>query len=177
MIQHFVLSFSISYWDLIKFPYFTDTTERGVRGWKEAQRRGEDWVTLWISLISRNKPANVGWVSLTHSIFRPFLKSKIRSCHFKWESTIWKSMRYHKASNTIPIQKLSSEPWIQFSYLYRFIQTQINIKMFTHCHIKVWVWSQAILVRSQLLTHASQSWTSRFKSLHVSMILILKPLG
>ncbi len=49
--QHFVLSFSISYWDLIKFPYFTDTTKRAVRGWKEAQRQGEDKVTLRISLI------------------------------------------------------------------------------------------------------------------------------
>jgi hypothetical protein len=27
--QHF-----ISYWDLIKFPYFVDTTERGDMGWK-----------------------------------------------------------------------------------------------------------------------------------------------
>jgi hypothetical protein len=30
-IQHFVLSFSISYRDLIKFPYFADTTKRGVK--------------------------------------------------------------------------------------------------------------------------------------------------
>ncbi len=37
--QRFVLSFSISYWDLIKFPNITDTTKRGVRGWKEAQRQ------------------------------------------------------------------------------------------------------------------------------------------
>jgi hypothetical protein len=43
--------FSISYWDLIKFPYFVVTTERGVRGWKEAQRQGEDRVTLRISLM------------------------------------------------------------------------------------------------------------------------------
>jgi hypothetical protein len=50
--QHLVLNFSISYWDLIKkSPYFTDTTERGVRGWKEAQREGEDKVTLRISLF------------------------------------------------------------------------------------------------------------------------------
>jgi len=48
---HFVLTFSISYWDLIKFPYFTDTSKRGGRGWKEAQRQGEDTVTLRISLF------------------------------------------------------------------------------------------------------------------------------
>jgi len=37
-----MLSFSISYPDLIKFPYFADTTERGVwgeGGGKEAQNR------------------------------------------------------------------------------------------------------------------------------------------
>ncbi len=36
-----MLSFSISYWDLIKFPYFADTIERGDRGWKHAQRQGD----------------------------------------------------------------------------------------------------------------------------------------
>jgi hypothetical protein len=30
-----MLSFSISYWDLIKFPYFVDTTERGDPGERE----------------------------------------------------------------------------------------------------------------------------------------------
>jgi hypothetical protein len=47
-------SFSISYWDLIKLPYFADTTKRGVRGRKEAQRQGENRVTLGlISLLSQ----------------------------------------------------------------------------------------------------------------------------
>jgi hypothetical protein len=41
-------SFSISYWDWIKFPYYADTTEKGDRGWKQAQRQGEDTVTLGI---------------------------------------------------------------------------------------------------------------------------------
>jgi hypothetical protein len=35
------LSFSISYWDLIKFPSFVDTIKRGVKGWKGAQKYGE----------------------------------------------------------------------------------------------------------------------------------------
>jgi hypothetical protein len=34
-------SFNISYWDMIKFSYFMDTTERGIGGWKHAQRQGE----------------------------------------------------------------------------------------------------------------------------------------
>jgi hypothetical protein len=41
----------VSYWDLIKFPYFRDATERRVRGWKEAQRPK---VNLWIFLTSLN---------------------------------------------------------------------------------------------------------------------------
>jgi hypothetical protein len=49
--HHFTLRWSISYWDLLKSLYFADTTERGDRGWKEAQRQGEDRVTLWITLI------------------------------------------------------------------------------------------------------------------------------
>jgi hypothetical protein len=36
-----MLSFSISYSDLIKFPYFADTAERGDRGVKD----GEDMKT------------------------------------------------------------------------------------------------------------------------------------
>ncbi len=34
------MSFSISCWHLINFPYFADNTERGDSGWKEAQRQG-----------------------------------------------------------------------------------------------------------------------------------------
>jgi hypothetical protein len=40
-----MLSFSILYWDFIKFPYFED------REWKEAQRQGEDRVTVGINLL------------------------------------------------------------------------------------------------------------------------------
>jgi len=32
-----MVSFNISYWDLIKFPYFVDTTERGVGGAREGE--------------------------------------------------------------------------------------------------------------------------------------------
>jgi hypothetical protein len=37
-----MLSISISYWDLLKCLYFVDTTERGKREWKEAQRQDEE---------------------------------------------------------------------------------------------------------------------------------------
>jgi hypothetical protein len=36
------MSLSIAYRDLINFHYFADTTERGDRGWKQAQRQGGD---------------------------------------------------------------------------------------------------------------------------------------
>jgi len=45
-------SFKISYWDSIKFPYFTNTTERRDRGWKQAQIEAEDRVSLRWTLMS-----------------------------------------------------------------------------------------------------------------------------
>ncbi len=47
----------ISYWDLIKFPYFTDTTKRSVRGWKEVQRQGEfaDFSNVSVSAGNENR--------------------------------------------------------------------------------------------------------------------------
>jgi hypothetical protein len=50
--QHFIVSCNISYWDLVKYLYFVDITERGDRGWKEAQRQGEDRVNLLITLMN-----------------------------------------------------------------------------------------------------------------------------
>jgi hypothetical protein len=59
--QHFILSWSISYWDLIKCLYFVDTTERVDRGWKEAQRQGEDRLAFRITLTSEE--FSLGWKS------------------------------------------------------------------------------------------------------------------
>jgi hypothetical protein len=36
-----MLSFRISYWNLTKFPYFVDTTERGDKGWKRQRRQSD----------------------------------------------------------------------------------------------------------------------------------------
>jgi hypothetical protein len=47
-----MLSFSISYWDLIKFPYFADTSERWDGG---GESRPKDKVTLQIALSSHLK--------------------------------------------------------------------------------------------------------------------------
>jgi hypothetical protein len=38
----------------MKFSSFVDTTERGDRGWKQAQREGEDRVTLLITRLDPN---------------------------------------------------------------------------------------------------------------------------
>jgi hypothetical protein len=35
-----MMSFNISYCDLIKLPYFVDPTERGERGWKAGPKTG-----------------------------------------------------------------------------------------------------------------------------------------
>jgi hypothetical protein len=53
-----MLSISISYGDVLKCLYFADTTERGDRGQKKAERQGEDRVTLRITLLYRREPAN-----------------------------------------------------------------------------------------------------------------------
>jgi hypothetical protein len=51
--QHFILSCSISYWDLIKTTLlYQYQLKQGILGWKEAQRQGDNRVTLWITLIS-----------------------------------------------------------------------------------------------------------------------------
>jgi hypothetical protein len=46
-----MLSFRISYWDLIKFPYFADTTERVDGGGKE----GDFMDNSYVWRLSQNK--------------------------------------------------------------------------------------------------------------------------
>jgi hypothetical protein len=59
-----MLSFSISYWDLINFHYFADTTERGDRGWKQREQGVTERVTLqitpfsWVYFQSSNSKSN-----------------------------------------------------------------------------------------------------------------------
>jgi hypothetical protein len=60
---HWMLSFSISYWDLIKFPYSaTDTTNIGV--WR-GERRLIERVTFWITLL--HEPQTIESPNSTHS--------------------------------------------------------------------------------------------------------------
>ncbi len=60
------MSFSISFWDLIKFPYFAGTTKRGDRRWKQAQGQGD---------------------VMTHTIDRKI--SQLKICHpFKKNKTL-----------------------------------------------------------------------------------------
>jgi hypothetical protein len=58
-------------WDLITCPYFADTTERGDKGWNEAQRQGEDRVILWITGTNFNSshagyPAKLNGSAIAH---------------------------------------------------------------------------------------------------------------
>jgi hypothetical protein len=74
-----MLSFSISYLDLINFHYFADTTERRVLGWKKAQRQGEDRVTLRI----RASPAvlSMQWPTLQKMFFTASKFSYVLFCN------------------------------------------------------------------------------------------------
>jgi hypothetical protein len=54
-----MLSFSISYSDIIKFHYFAYTTERGDKGWKQRVWGVKEGVTLEITLLS--PPSSLIW--------------------------------------------------------------------------------------------------------------------
>jgi hypothetical protein len=49
-----MLSFSISYSDLIKFSYFADTTERGDRGVRERGVESSIGPTYWLDFVKSN---------------------------------------------------------------------------------------------------------------------------
>jgi len=51
-----MLNFNISYWELVKCPYFVNTTKRNDRWWKEAQIQGENIITLWIIIMFPHFP-------------------------------------------------------------------------------------------------------------------------
>ncbi len=80
-----MLIFSISYPDFIKFPYFVDLTQRGDRGWKEAQRQGEDGITLRNSVTSVQYQGNVGldtryvhaYPCLSHTPLEPNTRTRL----------------------------------------------------------------------------------------------------
>jgi hypothetical protein len=65
-----MLSISNSYEDLLKCLYFVDTIEIGDRGWKEAQRHGEDEVTLWVILLFWNVYFDTLWQAFEGASFK-----------------------------------------------------------------------------------------------------------
>ncbi len=73
--EHFILSCSNSSWDLMKCLYFSDTTERGDRGWKGTQRQGEDRVTLRITLLY-SETLDLSNFTINECIYS-FLKSRL----------------------------------------------------------------------------------------------------
>jgi len=58
-----MLSFNISYWDLIKFLYFADTTEREDREWKQGPKTGwKEGDFMDLSIILRiDEPMRSGY--------------------------------------------------------------------------------------------------------------------
>ncbi len=87
-----MVSFSISYWDLIKFPYFADTTERGDRRWKQAQRQGD--VTTHTIVREKNFQASsiMKEKSYNSRICHPFPKQKTLIFTHKIEGPVWASL-------------------------------------------------------------------------------------
>jgi hypothetical protein len=62
--MHEMLSFSISYPDLIKLHHFTDLTQRGDRGWKEVQRHdnfkeNSNMSTSWGGRMTKSLPSSL----------------------------------------------------------------------------------------------------------------------
>jgi hypothetical protein len=97
-----MLSCSISSWDLIKCPYFADTTERGDRGWEEAKRPGEDRVYfldnsnifqgLWLFLEHFLKNIFFAWWNIWVSIILLFflkIRFKVNGKATVWHTPCW----------------------------------------------------------------------------------------
>jgi hypothetical protein len=80
-----MLSFSISYWDLIKFHYFEDTTERGDRVWKRGwlyrnfnvckMNDGMSWQGAWESTMKHDNVLNLSlsWCEILGELERKTL--------------------------------------------------------------------------------------------------------
>jgi len=87
-----MVSFSISYWDLIKFPYFADTTERGDRRWKQAQSQGD----VTTHTIVREKKFQAFSImkekSYNSRICHPFPKPKNPNLYTWEEGPVWASL-------------------------------------------------------------------------------------
>jgi hypothetical protein len=78
---HYMLSFTISYWDLIKLPYFADLTQREDRGWKEAPKTGwrqDDYNENSIFIIlSQYGDFNIEAGLLTHLAIKIFWAQRL----------------------------------------------------------------------------------------------------
>jgi hypothetical protein len=98
-----LLSFSISYWDLIKFPYFADTTE-----WQDRDEREGDFtdnLKIWtyIGITSIENPLDYKFVLVTTILHSPKKKTQIsvhtaqglmEVCHLLWtSSSAWNGSR------------------------------------------------------------------------------------
>jgi hypothetical protein len=103
-----VLSFSISYWDLIKFHYFTDTSKRGVRGVKGGPKTGwrqADFADFSIGHTSSGSnlcQKKFGWCGMLHKC--EFLKIKLNIPYFL-------GGKNHQISN-IKIEFFSQHVWL-----------------------------------------------------------------
>ncbi len=77
------LSFSISYQVWTKLPCFANLTQRGDRAWKEAQRQGEDKVTLMKTLLH----SVYLFFSICHSFARNLCHTSLHDCTLQKKTT------------------------------------------------------------------------------------------
>jgi hypothetical protein len=66
-----MLSFSISYWDLIKLPYFADTTERQDRGEREGDFMNNFKIWTYIGITSIENPLDYKFGLVTAILHSP----------------------------------------------------------------------------------------------------------
>jgi hypothetical protein len=107
--QHFVLSSTILYWDLIKCPYFANTTEREDGGWKDTQRQGEDRVTLPIT----NPGTTIHYHPMNGITSHPTeYKVGIPRSHGCWNPQNWRwgNLKFLVSFGT-PFSTLAPSPW------------------------------------------------------------------
>jgi hypothetical protein len=80
-----MLSFSILYWDLIKFPYFGDLAQRG--GWKEAQSQGDFMENSIVQLLNFRHSIQCGQILpfstqlVLKLLRRGKLLAQVKNCH------------------------------------------------------------------------------------------------
>jgi hypothetical protein len=130
-----MLSSSISYWDLIKFPYFVDITESGDRGWKHAQRQGD----FMDNFNKEKKKSSTCWFWPKTTIFAC---SANKVCLFNI---------LHQLQQSTNLHKIKDPPHITSNWL----QSHIPLGYNKVAGLVGMVWKAHVIVFNFMITHHS----------------------